>query len=334
MDRPLPDSVRAPQRQVAARGSRLARLQQVLVLGALALALAWALFWWPHSPVVGLAGAAALLGGYALVLALEGLAAARANRHEQLPRAGVRGVLGAWWQEVRAAPATFAWRQPFRWRCLPDDATPSSFPGPTVVFLHGFVCNRGFWLPWMAHLRARGVPYVSVNLEPVFGEIDAYVPLVDEAVRRARELTGRPPLLVCHSMGGLAARAWLAAQPQAAVERPAAISRVVTIGTPHRGTRLARFSRVGNGRQMRPEGEWLAALAARERELRGPSPYARFTCFHSNTDNIVFPASSGRLPGADNRLVPGAAHVALAFHPRVLRETLELLHAPDPAGAA
>ena len=31
------------------------------------------------------------------------------------------------------------------------------------------------------------------------------------------------------------------------------------------------------------------------------------------------------LPGADNRHVPGVAHVALAFHPRVMRESLAML---------
>jgi hypothetical protein len=38
----------------------------------------------------------------------------------------------------------------------------------------------------MRALRSRGVPYVSVNLEPVFGPIDGCVPLIEQAVRRAQ----------------------------------------------------------------------------------------------------------------------------------------------------
>jgi pimeloyl-ACP methyl ester carboxylesterase len=275
---------------------------------------------WDRSRLGALAGAVLLLFGYALVLALEFVAVARVNRQDPAPRAPALALLAAWWQEVRVAPIVFSWRQPFRWRCLPDDNGPQE-AGIAVVFIHGFVCNRGLWLPWMRELRARGMSYTSVNLEPVFGSIDTYVPLIDEAVQRAQELTGQPPVLVCHSMGGLAARAWLVATP-GATDR---IRQVVTIGTPHHGTWLARFSHVTNGHQMRQDGSWLRGLQAREKLQRPEGTYVRFTCWYSNADNIVFPASTATLPGADNRLVSGTAHVALAFHPRVMRESLAML---------
>ena len=47
-----------------------------------------------------------------------------------------------------------------------------------------------------------------------------------------------------------------------------------------------------------------------------------FVCYHSNCDNIVFPASSATLPGADNRSADGLAHVSMAFHPQVMEEIL------------
>lgn len=299
--------------------SALARLQQWLTVGTLVFCVLWLFYWWPRSPWVALLGALLGVGGYALVLALEGLAAAWLNRQDETPRAGWRDLAGAWWQEVRVAPQVFAWRQPFRWASLPDTDEPSTAGTPAVVFIHGFVCNRGLWLPWMRRLREQGVPYVSVNLEPVFGSIDEYAQLISAGVRRAHALTGCPPMLVCHSMGGLAARVWLASEPQTPVHR------VVTIGSPHRGTWLGRFSRVANGRQMRLGGDWLQALQSREAQINPVDTYARFVCWYSNADSIVFPASTATLPGADNRLVPGMAHVAMAFHPRVMSESLELL---------
>ncbi len=312
---PAPENSPPP----AAR-SALARLQQVLVLVSLAFVVAWLWYWWSRSPVVAVLGAVLALGGYALALALEGVAAAWLNRFDEAaPRAGWAAWVGAWWQEVRVAPLVFAWRQPFRWASLPDDTLPCAGRGPAVVFVHGFVCNRGLWLPWMRRLRDQGVPYVSVNLEPVFGSIDDYIPLIAEGARRARALTGHPPMLVCHSMGGLATRAWLASEPGFPVHR------VITIGSPHRGTWLGRFSRVANGRQMRLEGDWLGELQRREATIDPVRPYGRFVCWYSNADNIVFPASTATLPGADNRLVPGVAHVAMAFHPRVMSESLAML---------
>ncbi|WP_066272964.1 alpha/beta fold hydrolase [Hydrogenophaga palleronii] len=303
----------------SSRYSSLARLQQALALGGLVFALAWLLWWWPRSPLVAVLGALLMLAGYAVVLALEGLAAARVNVGDAAPHAGWAGITRAWWQEVRVAPRVFAWRQPFCWRRLPDDTEPRPGAVPAVVFVHGFVCNRGFWLPWMQRMRSQGMPYVSVNLEPVFGDIDDYMPVMRDAVRRAHALTGRPPVLVCHSMGGLVARAWRAVEPGTPVHS------IITIGSPHRGTWLGRFSRVANGRQMRQDGEWLAALYEREAALTPMHTYADYVCWYSNGDNIVFPASTATLPGADNRHVPGTAHVALAFHPRVMDESLAMV---------
>lgn len=297
-------------------GSALARLQQGLVALVLGGAVLWVFWRWPAQPGWAIACAAAVMAAHAFVLALECAIGAAVNRSDPAPAAGWWQWAGAWWQEVKVAPRVFAWRQPFRWRTWPDDVTPIEGASAAVVLVHGFVCNRGFWLPWMKALRSRGIPYVSVNLEPVFGSIDDYCALIEDAVCRAERLTGEPPVLVCHSMGGLAVRAWLAGQPARC-----RVGSVITIGTPHRGTWLGRLSHVANGRQMRTGNDWLKALEKRECEAGG-SPYARFICWYSNTDNIVFPASTATLPGADNRLVEGAAHVAMAFHPAVMDASL------------
>lgn len=301
--------------------SSLARLQQVLVAGAVTLILLWA--WWaaPGYSLASVAGLTLMVLGHAWVLGVEILAAVVVNRSDDSPRASAAEWVGAWWQEVRVAPKVFAWRQPFCWRNLPDTTERLTTSAPGVVLIHGFFCNRGFWLPWMERLRSLGVPYLSVNLEPVFGSIDDYVPIIEAAVADATLLTGKPPTLICHSMGGLAARAWLAATPGAARR----IGKVITIGTPHRGTWLARFSHLDNGRQMRQDCDWQQGLVARERALDPHRNADRFVCWYSNTDNIVFPASTATLPGADNRHVAGAAHVALAFHPRVMEESLSML---------
>lgn len=301
--------------------SALADLQRLLVFSGLLALLGAAFLWWRGHPMWALWVAVIVLLGHAGALGLECVLAAWVNRQTGSTHTSGLAWARAWWREVLVAPRVFAWRQPFCWRRLPDSEAPMPGPGGAVVLIHGFVCNRGFWLPWLRALRARGLAYTTVNLEPVFGSIDDYVPQVDDAVRRAERLGQRRPSLVCHSMGGLAARAWLAADPRNA----ARVARVITIGSPHRGTWISRFSRVINGQQMRVDGDWLGQLAARERTQRGDSPYAGFVCWYADTDNIVFPAPTATLPGADNRLVPGAAHVDLAFQPRVMGESLAML---------
>lgn len=308
--------------------SALARLQQVLAVVSLLMAGGWWWVWQGTSPAWAWGGAGCILLGYSAVLALEFVLMAQVNRHDAAPCLGWPGLVRAWWHEVRVAPVVFSWRQPFLWRRWPD-SDHAAMPGTrAAVLVHGFVCNRGLWLPWMRELRRRGLSYTSVNLEPVFGSIDDYAPLIDEAVQRAQALTGLPPLLVCHSMGGLAARAWLAGTPGAAQR----VSAVVTIGTPHQGTWLARWSYVTNGIQMRMGGPWLLALQAREAAQQRPP----FVCWYSNSDNVVFPASAATLPGADNRHLPGQSHVAMAFHPEVMDASMAMLVPSDgsPAGHA
>jgi len=167
------------------------------------------------------------------------------------------------------------------------------------------------------------VPCTALTLEPAFGRIDDWVPAIERAVADLQQRTGRPPLVVAHSMGGLATRAWLAAQPDAAAA-DARVHRVITIATPHHGTWMARFGHTPNARQMRIGGRWLAALAAAE----PPQRHARFTCFYGHADNIVFPARTATLAGADNIHLPAVAHVAMVEHPAVWQAVLEQLTEP------
>jgi len=308
----------------------LARLQRFTTLALLFVALAWAA-WAMQSDRPGWAatGALLVLFGYALFLAAEFVMLWATHGADPSPRPTPRQLLRAWWGEVRVAPQVFCWRQPFRSHAIPDALDADGARGRLgVVLVHGFVCNGGLWNPWMQRLRSAGVPFVAVDLEPVFGSIDDYLPIIDAAVCRLRELTGRAPIVVAHSMGGLAVRRWLVRHEAA---RP--VERIVTIASPHHGTWLARFALTPNGRQMRIGSDWLRSLARAEVQVRGPNPNGRMTCFYSHCDNIVFPPSTATLPGADNRHVPGSAHVHMAFQPEVLAEVERLIHADRMARA-
>jgi len=305
----------------------LARLQQATTLGLLLAAAVWAIVFvrWGAPTWAGV-GAWLILFGYALFLGVEFVLLSFANRGDPAPPASLRQLVGAWWGEVLTAPRVFCWRQPFRSNAEPDSL--NGAPGRRgVVFVHGFVCNRGLWNPWMARLRTLGVPYVAVNLEPVFGSIDRYADIVEEAVCRIEQSTGQPPVLVAHSMGGLAVRAWMAAY-----DGDNRVHRVVTIGTPHRGTLLGRFGHTPNARQMWLGSDWQRLLASRE----PPQRFERFTCFYGHCDNIVFPASTATLPGADNRHMAGVAHVQMAHQEEIFNEVLRWVGLGDAAlrGAA
>lgn len=305
----------------------LARLQRLWVLllatlaiGGTASLIALGLPWWVAVP-----GGVLIFNLHAALLAFEFLWLARVDPGEGIPRPALGTLFAAWWGEIWTGLLTFCWRQPFLANAVRDRLSMPAAPRRAVLLVHGFVCNRGLWNPWMTQLAANDVPFVAVNLEPVFGSIDRYVTTLDEAVRRLEALGGPTPVIVAHSMGGLAVRAWL--RDRAADRR---VHSVITIGTPHRGTWLARLALTANARQMRPTSAWLRALNADEPRSRR----ALFTCFYSHCDNIVFPAAGALLPGADNRHVAGIAHVHLAFHDSVLNEVLRRVDLTAGTGSA
>lgn len=292
--------------------SRVAWIGRASWVGLLALGLALHLQWAEASPVtawIALFTAAWLPG---LAMGLGSMVAAtviKTNTPQDSASAfeWCRAVVREWWVYF----PVFGWRQPFRWHAMPDH--PADPGQPTVVLVHGYLCNRGFWHPWRDALQAQRWGQVSVNLEPVFGSIDDMVDVLDPVMQRALA-SGGPVAVVAHSMGGLVFRAWLGRQPQ----WPKALATVVTIGSPHQGTWVARWATSDAGQQMRMDSDWIAAL----RDKESPDDAARFLCWRSLTDHVVFPPSVATLPGAHDRVVRCAGHVDLAFQPQVMSESV------------
>ena len=298
------------------------KMQRGVVAATVLAALAWLA--WAQGAGLGigaqLAGSLLALAPQAPLLALEFSLLAAVGRDAAVPRASGWALLKAWAGEVLASWQVFNWRQPFFARREPD--LPAR-PGQTAVLLVlGYFCNRAIWSPWLRRLRAQGLPCTALTLEPAFGRIDDWVPLIERAVAELQRASGRPPLVVAHSMGGLAVRAWLASQPDAAAADQRVL-RVITIASPHQGTWMARFGHSPNVRQMRLGHAWLTALAA----LESPARRALFICFYGHADNIVFPASTAALAGAQNLHLPAVAHVDMVMHPAVWAELQRCLAA-------
>lgn len=299
------------------QGAMTWRLVQV---GSCAAALGGA--WWWRWQGGGAAGAglwmAAVLLAPGWLLASQTWWAARLNREDRLT-AWERWR--AWAVEWRWNLQVFGWQQPWRAGACPDTAVPVDRRG--VLLVHGHLCTRAFWLPWLQQLQREGVPFATVDLWPPDQDVDTTAPVLDAALRRLTALTGRPPVVLAHSKGGLNVRAWrrwAAAQGDPAPERR--LHALITAGTPHRGTLLAAAARRGTARQLQPGSDWLVALADSE----PPAWRRRIGCVASQADAVVYPASLALLEGTAHCRVRGLAHIELAFSAPVaawLREALE-----------
>jgi triacylglycerol lipase len=283
-------------------------LQRFIVLGSLIFWGLMAAWLWPDQRGWAWLCLAMPVIITPLILGIQCVWASMVNRADPAPRASSVQWFCAWFAEWRAAAMVFTWWQPFRYNAIPDNLQPT--PGKRgMVLVHGFFCNRALWMEWMTHLKAQGRVFVSVDLEPAYGSISEYAQVLERAVAAVEKATGLPPVIVGHSMGGLAIRAWAAQAGKEQQGTIARVHRIFTLGTPHHGTAIAAASHTENGDQMRRGSDWLAQNASHL-----PDSFAQYcTCFYSHCDNIVFPASTATLQGADNQHIAGYAHVQLVF---------------------
>lgn len=191
---------------------------------------------------------------------------------------------------------------------------------PPVLLLHGYGANSGFWSPLSKHLSAAGISHAAIDLEPILGSIDDYTDPIETAVQKLCAAVGAEKIIVVgHSMGGLAARAWLRRY------NCGRLARLITLGTPHFGSTLAGYGMGKNARQMLPPlhggqagDDWLTRLAASENsDVR-----ACITSIYSLHDNIVAPQHSAVLNGAVNQALDLVGHVALGFDREVMEQLI------------
>jgi pimeloyl-ACP methyl ester carboxylesterase len=220
-----------------------------------------------------------------------------------------------WWKETWHSFKLFAIHQP--WLAgFPEPPLEPSPARPAVLFVHGYMCNRAAWRKWLPALSSH-FNAATVNLEPVFGPLDRCVPPLHNAIQALRASTGAKRVtLVCHSMGGLAARAYLREHGVDAVQR------VVTICTPHYGTFFARFGFGAAARQMRVSSDYLQLLAEHRLDVE-------FVCFASHHDNIVVPRSSQVFSGAEAVWFARIGHLSMITDAKVLRRVIEIIKRPS-----
>jgi triacylglycerol lipase len=227
-------------------------------------------------------------------------------------RLGVFQAFRTFWRESTASLSAFVWRMPFLPNLILKQPATIDKAKVAILLVHGYGCNRAMWLKFSKGLSRQGYASEGINLEPPLGSIDDYPSIIEQGVQALLDKTGAPQItIVAHSMGGLAARAFLNISTPQQNKR---IAKVITLGTPHQGTVHAAIGQGINTRQMRRKSHWRDALAARER----PEDVAKLVCLLTHHDNIVAPQAGQTVNGAKTIELYGIGHVALAYSDEVL----------------
>ncbi|MEV5612862.1 alpha/beta fold hydrolase [Streptomyces sp. NPDC052225] len=201
---------------------------------------------------------------------------------------------------------------------------------PPVLLLHGFIDNRSVFVLLRRSLAQHGRHQIeSLNYSPLTCDIRAAAALLARHVEELCERTGQDRIdIVGHSLGGLIARYYV--QCLGGEER---VRTLVTLGTPHAGTRVAPLADAHPlVRQMRPASSVVE-------ELKRPAPgcRTRFVSFWSDLDQLMVPLETASIDHPDllvqNVRVTGIGHLALPVHPAVAAGIRQALDAEPAEGA-
>jgi len=192
---------------------------------------------------------------------------------------------------------------PFHGLVMPPERVPAPTDRLPVILVHGYFGNRGFFGALLRHFEEMGVePVFAPDFPATFATIEDFAAALDRDIERIAAATGQPRVvLVCHSMGGLATRRYLADKGSARV------AKVITIASPHGGTVLSSLGLGANAAQMRRNCDFIAGLQRAE-TAGAPCP---FTSIYSLDDNMVTPQDTSRLDWARHVALAGMGHITI-----------------------
>lgn len=190
-----------------------------------------------------------------------------------------------------------------------------------VVFVHGYFASSGVWRPLARHLAATGhAPrQLHFNFTPT-NDIEHHARRLQRAIERVHP--EGPVKIVAHSLGGLIARYYR----QVLHGR---LDVLVAMGTPHRGTGMAKRFPLELTRELSPDSHTLRTLRATSHRLRD----TRLVSIVGETDVLV-DTESAALEGSRIVRVPGVGHHGLLYDPIAWTAVIEALeHDPEPEPA-
>ncbi len=172
-----------------------------------------------------------------------------------------------------------------------------------LLLVHGYGMNRACFFVLRWRLRRAGYgPVYAVNVSPLFADLDKLAAQVGVAAKRLSAACGGAKVVaIGHSQGGVLLRRAL----QLDDETP--IANIITLGSPHRGTYLARLGVGTNARQLRYCSSYLQAMEQ--------LPQVPLLSIYSDADAMVCPTESAAFGQAQVRL-QGAGHFALLVEGR------------------
>ncbi len=182
-----------------------------------------------------------------------------------------------------------------------------------VVFISGWSGRKFLWAPLSHRFQSVGYDVITANVpNHGFGDIldaSCHIAIMLQEVRQFYDKI----VILGHSMGGLIGRAVIQ-------HLGSDVDAYVSLGTPHRGTEVARLAPWSDSaKQMTPGSAFLESL---EEE---PWPGVPALALQAQFEEIVLPQRNAAIDFGRNVTIPYTGHVTLTLSQRAFLEIWEWL---------
>jgi triacylglycerol esterase/lipase EstA (alpha/beta hydrolase family) len=180
--------------------------------------------------------------------------------------------------------------------------------GPVIIFVHGLYHNASAWLLFRHWFKQAGLNNTHcLTYGSMLRTYDETVPVIKfEIEQLARKFPDRPLVLVGHSLGGLYIRSCMNDYTF-----KGRVSAVITLGTPHRGSKLAAFGIGRTALNLRYKSPFMRRLNKQACTCRVPS-----LAIYSPFDNMVMPPKGLKPPqnsGWTEQVTKPINHIRLLY---------------------
>ena len=194
-----------------------------------------------------------------------------------------------------------------------------------VIFVNGYFCAASIWWHLAFQLKKQFIQESKSNSAEIpsfyynsffknpFAAIPEMAQLLQHQIKQIRTETGAEQvILVAFSMGGL-----IASYMSEYLAQPGEVAKVISIGTPFEGTRMAALGIGENAAQMLPGSSFVTALVEKIEQSK-----VSYYCVASQMDNDIIPWSSAivhaDLPPHRLLVVEDCGHLGLLFSKAVI----------------
>ncbi len=197
--------------------------------------------------------------------------------------------------------------------------------GPVIILAHGLYHNASAWLLFRSRLRKAGFKNVFIMYYgSFFTSFEKTIKKFEKFVADARKsVPDQPVYLIGHSLGGLLSRVYAERARDGAI--PAA---VITIGSPHQGSKVAAFGLGNLASSLLYRGPLFTEL-----ESGTPRLPCNGVALFSPVDNMVLPAEAMKAPypGWVYYETDPLSHTAMLYSKSVARKMIEVLQGKEIA---